>query len=85
MLELVRARDEVRFAVDFDQHAELRAGVDVAGNEPLLGGARGLFGRRSDAAFAKHHFRFRQLALGLEQCTLAFHHARAGALAELFH
>src|SRR5713226_3993269 len=37
LLERVRARHEVRLAVQLDQHADFPAGVDVAADEPFAG------------------------------------------------
>ena len=85
LLEVVRARHEIRLAVDFHQHAELAAVVDVASDQALLGGARGLFAGGRDAVLAQHDFRFGDIALGFHQGLLAFHHPRAGALAEFFY
>src|SRR5207302_400627 len=39
--ESVVARNEIRLAVDLDQHADFAADVDVALDEPLLRGAAG--------------------------------------------
>ena len=79
------ARDEVGLAVDFHHHAELAAGVNVAADQALLGGARRLLAGRRDAVLAQDDFGLADIALGLDQRLLALHHARAGALAELFH
>ena len=84
-LEIVGARHEIRFAVDFHQHAELAAGVDVAADQALLGGARGLLAGRRDAVLAQHDFGFADVALGFHQGLLALHHAGAGTLAEFFY
>ena len=84
-LELVGAGHEVGFAVDFDHHAELRAGVDVAADDALLGGAGGLLGGRGDAALAQNDFGFGQVALGFVERLLALHHSGAGAFAELLY
>ena len=82
-LEIVRARHEVGLAVDLHQNAQLGAGMDVAADHALPRRARGLLGRRGDAALAQNDLGFRQVAAGLRQGALAFHHARARALAEL--
>ena len=82
-LEIVGASHEIGLAVDFHHHAELAAGVDVGADQALLGGARGLLAGRRDAALAQDDFGFGEIALGFQQGLLAFHHARAGALAEL--
>jgi hypothetical protein len=59
--------------------------VDVAADEPLLGGTGGLFAGRSDAPLAQQDFRVGDIALGFDQSLLALHHARAGAFAQVFH
>ena len=48
-------------------HAELAAVVDVAADQALLGGARGLLAGRGDAALAQHDFGFADVALGFHQ------------------
>src|SRR5436190_7331672 len=80
-LEIVGARHEIRFAVHFHQHTELPAMVNIAADQPLLGGARSLLYCRCNASLAKHDLGFRQVALGLGKRTLALHHAGASALA----
>ena len=42
-------------------------------------------GGRGDALLAQDDFGFGQIALGFDERLLALHHARSGALAELFH
>ena len=84
-LEIVGAGHEIGLAVDFHHHAELAAVVDVGADQTLLGGAGGLLAGRRDAALAQNHFGFGHVALGFHQGVLAFHHSRAGALAEVFH
>ena len=83
-LKIVGAGHEIGLAVDFHQHAQLRAGMDVGTDQALLRGARGLLAGGRDAALAQHDFRFGQVALGFGQSALALHHSGAGALAELF-
>ena len=51
-LEVVRARHEVRFAIDFDHHAELSAGMDVRADQALARGPAGLLARRRDPLLA---------------------------------
>ena len=84
-LEHFGARDEVGLAVDFHHHAKLAAGVNVAADETLPGGARRLLAGRRDAMLAQYDFGLADIALGLDERFLALHHARAGALAELFY
>ena len=50
----VGAGDEVALAVEFDQHADLAAGVDVGAHRAFVGGARRLLLRGGHAALAQH-------------------------------
>ena len=84
-LKVLGARHEIGLAVDFDQHADLRAGVDVVADDALLGRARRLLRRRRDAGLAQHHFGLTQVALGFNQRLLALHHPRPGAFPELLY
>jgi hypothetical protein len=54
--ESLVAGDEVRLAVHFQQHAELAAVVNVAGDAAFLGGAQGFLAGDSDALLAKDLF-----------------------------
>ena len=83
-LKIVRAGHEIGLAVDFHQHAQLRAGVDVGANQSLLGGAGRFLAGRRDAALAQHDFRFGDIPLRFGQSALALHHSGSGTLAELF-
>jgi hypothetical protein len=74
LLEIVGARHEIGLAVHLDQHAQLRARMNVAADHALLGGARGLLRRRGDARLRSTTLGFRQIALGLDQRLLALHH-----------
>ena len=85
LLEVVGARHEIRLAVHLHQHAQLRAGVNVAADDALPRGARGFAGGLGDARLAQDDLGFRQIALGFDQGLLALHHARAGPVAELLH
>ncbi len=83
LLELVRARDEVRLAVDLDQDADAAAGVDVAADEALAGVAAGLLGGRRETLLAEQRDGLVEVAAGLLQCALAVHEPGPGALAQL--
>jgi hypothetical protein len=82
-LEVVGAGDEVGLAVDFEQHADLAAGVDVGADRALVGGAGGLLLRRGHAALAQHDEGAFDVALGLLQGLQTIAHGRAGLLAQL--
>src|SRR5882724_10460599 len=68
-LEIVGARHEIRFTVHFHQHAELAAMVNIAADQPLLGGTRSLLYSRGDTSLAEHDLGFGQVALGLGKRT----------------
>ena len=74
-----------RLAVDFHQHAELAAVVDVGADQALLGGARRLLAGRRDAALAQHDFGFGEIALGFHQGALALHHPAPVRSRSCFH
>ena len=54
--ELRIARDEIGLAVDFDEHADLAAGVNVAGDDAFVGDALGLFRGLRGAALEQQRF-----------------------------
>src|ERR1700693_4795989 len=85
ILEIVGPGNEVGLAVHLHQHAQLRAGMDITAYDALPCSTRRLLRCRSDSVLTENDFRFRQIALGLDQGFLALHHARAGSVAELFH
>ncbi len=81
-LELVGAGDEVRLAVDLDQHADPAAGVDVARDEALAGLPAGLLGGGGEALLAQGGDGLLDVAVGVLEGALAVHEAGAGALAQ---
>ena len=82
-LEVVGARDEVRLAVELDEHADLAAHVDVGADEALTGGAAGLLRGLREAPLPEDRVGLVQVAVGFLEGGLAFHHAGAGLVAEL--
>ncbi len=84
-LKVIGARHEIGFAIDFDQHADLRAGMNVVADHALLGRARRLLRRRGDAGLAQDDLCLAQVSLGLDQRLLALHHPRSGAFPELLY
>src|SRR6185436_6218949 len=80
-LEVLGASDEVALAVDLDQHADLAAGVDIAGNRALAGHAGSLLLRRGCSLLAENHDRLLHVARGLGEGLLAVHHWSAGGVA----
>ena len=81
--EALVAGDEVGFAIDFDQHADLVADVNVGADDAFLGFATGLLRRGGCAFFAEDRFGGGEVALGFDERLFAIHHARVGFFAEL--
>jgi branched-subunit amino acid ABC-type transport system permease component len=69
-LKILGARDEIGFAIDFDDHADLSAGVNVVADQAFAGLARGLLGA------AAWPF-LRRTSIGL-RCRHWFRQARRG-------
>src|SRR5580658_3955655 len=84
-LKIFGARHEIGLAVDFHQHAKLAARMDIAADQALFGNPRGFLVGGRDAALAQNDFSVADIAVGLHQGALAFHHAGAGAVAELLY
>ena len=85
LLEIGRARDEVRLAVHFDQDAARSIGREAVADQPLARDAAGLLGRARQPALAQDRVRFREVAVRLGQGRLALHHPGARLLAQLLH
>jgi hypothetical protein len=85
VLEVIGAGDEIGFAVHLDEYAELGARMNIRSDDALTRDARGLLRGGSDAMLAQDDLGFSEIPVCLHQCALAFHHARAGAVAELFY
>src|SRR3990170_3542338 len=83
LLEVLRAGDEVRFAVDLHEGAEAAVVVEVRQDDTLGGGAFGPLGGQGVALLPQDIFRFLNLAAGLFQGVLAVQHACAGQFAQL--
>ena len=82
--ELLVARDEIRFAEQFDQNADLAAGMRVALDNAFFGRALGrLLGRLDRAFLPKHINCFFHVAAGLFQFLLDVDDAGAGHFADL--
>jgi hypothetical protein len=85
ILKVFGARNEVAFAVHFDEHAEFTASVDVRIHRAVIGRTRSLLLRRSHATLAQHHERVFNVSLGFLQRLEAITHGRAGLFAKLFY
>src|SRR5688500_1972245 len=83
LLEVVRARDEVRLAIHLDEHAKLAVVMDVGADEAFARSAtRSLVGLGGPALPEELDCRF-HVTIRLFERFLAIHHARAGALPQL--
>src|ERR1700722_6168831 len=85
LLENGRARNEIRFAVDFHKHTNLAAGVDVAAHQAFAGFTLRLFCSSGLALFAQDADCFFDVAAGFDQRRSAIGKASIGALPQLFH
>src|SRR6185369_8934282 len=84
LLEQVGLRDEVRLAVQLDQHAGLGA-VEVGHDQAVGRGAGGALVHVLGALKPKQLDRRLDVAVGFIECVLAVHHAGAGLLTEPLH
>jgi hypothetical protein len=84
LLEVVRARHEVRLAVDLHQHADASAAVDVALDETLRRGAVDALGSAGDALLGQEVHGLADVAVRRLQGALAVHYACAGFFAQFF-
>src|SRR6266849_954102 len=82
LLEFVAARHEVRLARELHDRADTSAGMDIRGDEALLGLALRLLRDRLDAPLLDERERFRVVAAGLFERALAVHHTRAALAAQ---
>src|SRR5437879_5995077 len=82
LAEVRVARDEVGLARELDHRADPATGVDVRLDDALLGLAVGLLLGLRQASLLDQALRFREVALGFVERSLAVHHASAGLLAE---
>ena len=67
VLKVFGEGNEVALAVDFEQHADLAAGVDVGSHGAFVGGAGSLLLCRGHAALAQHNERAFNVTLSLLQ------------------
>jgi hypothetical protein len=85
LLEVRGAGDEVRFAVHFDERARGVVGRQPLANQAFVGRSSGFFRGTRQAALAQNGVRLVEVAIRFAQRVLAFHHPRAGLVAELLH
>ena len=84
-LEVIGAGNEIAFAIDFDEHADFTAGVNVVADHAFASGALGLLLRGGLALFAQNVDGLLDITLRFDQCFAAGGKAGAGALAELLY
>ncbi len=81
-LKFVAARDEVGFAIHFDERGVVAGSLDR--NRAFRGNTRGFLVRLGEPALAHELGRGVQITLGFDERLFALHHSGAGALAKLF-
>ena len=85
LLKFIGARHEIRLAIDFHEHTNLAARVDVTAHEPFAGFALRFLCRGRLALFAQDADGLFDVAFGFHERGAAIAESRAGALAQLFH
>jgi len=85
LLELIGAGDEIGFAIDFDEHTNLAAGVDVTADQAFAGFTLRFFRGGSLALFAEDADGLFEIAGSLDEGGAAIGKARVGAFAQFFH
>ena len=83
-VEAVVLGDEIRLAVDLDEHADFGAGQDGLGDDAFLGFAICLLRGAGRAFFAQHIDGGFEVAIGLGERAFAFHQTGIGLFAEGF-
>ena len=83
--ELLGAGDEVRLAVQLDEHADAPAGVDIGLDHALAGRAVGALRGGGDALLAQQRAGAIEVAFRPVERALGVHHSGAGLLAEPLH
>src|SRR5207253_245779 len=84
-LELLVASDEVGLALDFDHGPDLVVGVDVGGDNALVGAATFALGGGGLPLHPQQLDRPVDVAVGLDQRRFRIHHRRPGPIPERLH
>ncbi len=84
-LEVLLAGDEIRLGVDLDHGGRAAVGGTLDRDHAFGGDAPGLLVGLGEARLAHDLGRGFEVAVGLDQRLLAFHHAGAGALTQRLH
>ena len=82
--ERIGAGHEIGFAIQFDEHTDFSAGVDVAADEAFGGFASGFLGGRGLAFFSQDADGFFDVAIGFDEGGAAVRETGVGAFAQLF-
>src|SRR5205085_2828439 len=85
LLKLIGARDEIRLTVDFDQHTDLAAHVNVRADRAFGRDPPFLLLRRREAALAQDFNRLLFVATRFGERVLTLHHPRARLLSQRLH
>ncbi len=85
LLESFGAGHEIAFAVDFDDHADFSAGMNVVADEALGGLARGFLGRGGLTLLAQDVDGLLDVGIGLDERGAAIAEAGVGPLPEFLH
>src|SRR5580704_10402533 len=85
LLESFRARDEVRLAVDFDDHADFATSMDVVADETFRRLALRLLGGRRLSLLAKDVDRLLDVGARLHERGAAIRETGSGPFAQFFH
>src|SRR5690606_32423402 len=83
--EVFVAGNEVSFGVDFHHHGFLAIGANGHGNSAFSSSTTRFLGRFRLTGFAQVVDRFFDVTVGVDQCLLALHHAKAGTFTQFFH
>src|SRR6267378_1331894 len=85
LLERIRARHEIGFAIQLHKHANLAARVDVAAHEPFAGFALRFFRRSRLAFFPKNLDRLLDVSIGFDKRCTAVAETGSRPLTKFFH
>src|SRR5882672_8361497 len=85
LLERIRARHEIGFAVQFHEHTNLAARVNVAAHEPFAGLALRFLRRGRLAFFAKNLDSFLDVSIGFDKRCSTIAETSSCSLTKFFH
>jgi hypothetical protein len=85
LLEGIGARDEIAFAIDFDDHADFSASMNIVADEAFGGFARGFLGRGGLTLFAEDVDGLLDVTAGFDQGSTTIAEPRVGEFSEFFY